>query len=707
MSVRDELLGRVYVLLLVVVVIAIMIVYSATKINVVEGQDLRSERDSLYLEYVDVKADRGNILAADGSLLATSLPFFEIRIDMKASEYMRENFMAQVDSLAYFFAKELDPSRSKSDHKSRLVRAFNNGDRYLLIKKNVNYNQLQRLKEYPILRNGKNKGGLIIIKHDSRTRPFQDLAFRTIGLKRENATSVGLEEAYDVVLAGETGKRLMEKVPGNVWIPAGDLMEIEPRSGHDIVTTLDINMQDIAQEALRSSLMHHDADHGCVIVMETATGAIKAMANLGRKAGSSEYTEDFNYAIAESTEPGSTFKLASYMALFEDGELSLEDSVDLKKGSMIFSGQLMKDSEYHGLNNTTYKHAFEISSNVGVARLVVDAYNQKPNAKKFIERLDQFQLREMTGIELKGEAKPEIKDAYDEAKGWSKLSLPWIAHGYEIRMTPLQMLVFYNSIANGGMRLKPYLVSEIQHQGKTIEKIEPVVLKDRIASKRTIEMAQEMLEGVMIDGTGKNMKVPGMKLAGKTGTSRIEYGSGGSDYKKYQASFVGYFPADKPRYSCIVVVKNPRRNGYYGGTVAGRVFEEIAKKTLITHKDLHEVVNYEPKPVLAVEEMPMNQAGRRKDFERISEELNLKIANTIEADWAVIQTDTSQQLVFAERTVLSDQVPNVRGMGLRDAVYLLENSGLRVRHKGLGKVVHQSIIPGTRAEGQYVEITLK
>lgn len=706
MSVRDELLGRVYILLLVVIVIACMIIYSATRINVVEGQDLRSERDSLYLEYVDVKADRGNILASDGSLLATSLPFFEIRMDMKASDYMRQNFMEQVDSLAYFFAKELDLSKSKSEHKNRLVRAYQGGDRYLLIKKNVNYNQLQKLREYPVLRNGKNKGGLIVIKHDSRIRPFQDLAFRTIGLKRDNAASVGLEDAYDAILAGESGKRLMEKVPGNVWIPAGDLMEIEPRSGHDIVTTLDINIQDIAQEALRSSLIHHDADHGCVIVMETETGAIKAIANLGRKEGRAEYTEDFNYAIAESTEPGSTFKLASYMAMFEDGFLSLEDSVDLKKGTMVFSGQPMKDSEHHGINNTTAKHAFEISSNVGVARLVVDAYYEKPKAGKFIERLDQFQLREVTGIELKGEPKPEIKNAYDDAKGWSKLSLPWMAHGYEIRMTPLQMLVFYNSIANGGVRLKPYLVSEIQHQGKTVERIDPVVLKSRIASKRAIEMAQEMLEGVMLNGTGKNIKVPGMKLAGKTGTSRIEYGSGG-EAKKYQASFVGYFPADNPKYSCIVVVKNPRRNGYYGGTVAGRVFEEIAKKTLITHKDLHAIVNNEPKPVLTANELPMNQAGRKKDFETISRELNLTLANNIETDWAVIQTDTSNHIILAERVVLSDLVPNVRGMGLRDAVFLLENSGLRVRHKGLGKVVQQSVIPGTRAEGQFIEIILK
>lgn len=708
MTVRDQLLIRLYVLLGFVLLIAAAIVFNTLKIGFMEKDELMKKMNQLHeITEREVPVVRGSIYAADGNLLVTSIPFFDIYADFYVSQETQKQFRKEVDSLAYYIARDLDPSMSKNEHKKRLVDAFSKGSRYIPIKTKVDYLQLTKVKEFPIFRD-RSFSGLIVKMKETRYTPFKNLGYRTIGLKRSNSASVGLEATYDKELSGESVKFLSRvQNKGKFLIPVNDLTAIEPRAGMDLITTLDVNIMDITHNALLNTLEHHNADYGCAIVMEVSTGAIKAISNLG-STGNGGYGEVLNYAVMDASEPGSTFKLASYMALFEDGYIALNDTVDLNKGVRDFSGQKMYDSEHHNINLTTVKHAFEISSNVGIAKLVNEAYGKKPDAKKLINRFEQFGLRNIAGINIEGEVAPYIKDAYDESKGWSKLSLPWMSHGYELQITPLQMLTFYNSVANDGRRMKPYLVSRIEEQGQIVTEFEPEVLDKSIAKSSTIKMAKEMLEGVMINGTGKNIVVKGMTLAGKTGTSRIEYGKGGESTKKYQASFVGYFPVENPQYSVIVVVKNPKVNGYYGGTVAGKVFKEIAENILFTHKELQPVVNAEPKEDLMPFQLPINQAGLVKDFEKISKKLDLKIENNVaDSRWGVIMIDSIDGLAIKTRAVEEELIPSVVGMGLRDALFLLENKGLKVSHKGVGKVSQQSIRPGTRAVGQNIEILLR
>lgn len=708
MTGREQLLIRLYIVLGFVLLIAGAIVINTLKIGFVEKGELMEKMNQLHkIAEREVKVVRGSIYAADGNLLVTSIPFFDIYADFHVSEEIKKKFKKEVDSLAYYIARDLDPSMSKAEHKKRLVDAFNKKNRYIPIKSKVDYLQLAKIKEFPIFRD-RSYSGLIVKMKETRYTPFKNLGYRTIGLKRDNAASVGLEAAYDKELSGESVKFLSRtQNKGSFLIPVDDLTAIEPKTGMDLITTLDVNIMDITHNALLKTLEHHQADYGSAIVMEVGTGAIKAISNLGQTANGG-YGEVLNYAVMDASEPGSTFKLASYMALFEDGYLSLNDTVDLNKGVRDFSGQKMYDSEHHNITLTSAKHAFEISSNVGIAKMVNEAYGSKPDAKKLINRFEQFGLRSMAGINIEGEAAPYIKDAYDESNGWSKLSLPWMAHGYELQITPLQMLTFYNSVANDGKRMKPYLVSRIESQGEIVKEFEPEVLDNSIAKSKTIKMAKEMLEGVMTNGTGKNIIVKGMSLAGKTGTSRIEYGKGGDQPKKYQASFVGYFPAENPQYSVIVVVKNPKVNGYYGGTVAGKVFKEIAENILFTHKELQPIVNAEPKEELEPSQLPINQAGLIKDFEKISKKLDLKIENNADgSNWGVVMIDSIDGLALKTRTVEDELIPSVVGMGLRDALFLLENKGLKVAHKGIGKVSKQSIRPGTRAVGQQIEIVLK
>jgi len=708
MSPRNELIARMLIVSVLVALIAIMIVFAGLKINLVEGPALKSEQETLFTSLVEVKADRGDILAADGSLLATSLPFFEIRFDTKASAYLRENFSKNVDSLAYCLSQYLPGMASKAEIRAELIRVFNKKDRYYLVAKKLNFSDVQKLKKFPIFREGQNKGGLIIIKHDSRVHPFKELALRTIGMKRENATSVGLEEFFDEKLSGESGLRLMEKIPGNIQLPRDDFMEIEPKSGMDIVTTLEVNIQDIVHEALLKKLEYHQADHGCAIVMEVQSGAIKAIANLGLSRDQKGYHENFNYAIAESTEPGSTFKLASFMALLEDGKLRLGDTINLNKGKKSFYGHLMRDSEEHSVTYTHPSHAFAMSSNVGIAELVTNAYGEGKNPAKFVKRLKQFGLSEKTNIQINGEPNPMIKEAFDTEAGWSLLSLPWMAIGYETSMTPLQILTFYNSIANGGKRMKPYLVSEIKHQGVSKMKYSPTVEKRKIASSATIRQAQILLEEVMTKGTGVSLKVNQLKLAGKTGTTVLNYGKVGIESRKYQSSFAGYFPADNPQYSVIVVVNNPTKNGYYGAKVAGEVFKEIAEKMMLIKEDLHPVFVKASDKLPAAKTDNYRCAGYSKDFITIAKELKLSLGKEFyHQDWAKIEFQDSRKASLMGKEAPQGLVPDVKGMGLRDALYLLENNGLSVTHSGLGRVVNQSLTPGINANGKTILLTLK
>jgi len=699
---KKEILTRVYLIYFLTCAFCLFIVFKIVIIQYVEGDALREKGNNLTIKYKDIEAVRGNIYDSKGSLLATSLPIYEIRMDLNTPALTDEVFDENIDSLCIMLSN-LYHTKSALDYKIELVTARANGARYHLIKRNVRYNELKAIRDFPIFRLGQYKGGFICEQHNIREKPFRVLASRTIGYDREDIVSVGLEGAYNVDLKGVDGKRLVQKLSGGDWKPINNRNEIEPKDGYDIYTTIDINIQDVAENALMNELAKHDADHGCVVVMEVATGEIKAIANLSRTSEGT-YFEKYNYAIGESTEPGSTFKLASLMVALEDGFVDLEDSVDTEDGSTRFYENVMYDSHKGGYGTISVQRAFEVSSNVGISKIINDNYSKTP--EKFIDRLYQMNLNQLTGIEIKGEGKPIIKNVNDE--GWSGITIPWMSIGYEVSQTPLQILTFYNAVANDGKMVKPMFVKEIRDKKKLIKRFETVVLNESICSKNTIQKAQKMLKGVVDNGTAKNLKNADFSIAGKTGTAQIanaKYGYKYKSRKSYQASFCGYFPADNPKYSCIVVVNAPSRNVYYGNLVAGPIFSEIADKIYANSIDIHKKLNTQKH--LAHSALPYSKNGNKKDLKKVFQEFNVPIEGREgEADWVITRTK-EKSVEFEKRKIVNNLVPNVLGMGLNDALYLLENSGLNVIAKGRGVVKNQSIKPGINTErGQQIVITL-
>ncbi|HFC00590.1 MAG TPA: PASTA domain-containing protein, partial [Phaeodactylibacter sp.] len=523
---------------------------------------------------------------------------------------------------------------------------------------------------------------------------------------KQNGKKVGLEGYFDKILGGSDGKRLkVYRASSKTLIPVNDFNEIAPKSGDDIVSTIDVNIQDIVQKALLRGMEHTNAQNGTAIVMEVKTGKIRAISNLGKNPDG--WYEDYNYAVGAAVEPGSTFKLASMMSLLEDGYIDLDDTIDLEKGLHVFYEEEMRDASYHQLDSTTIRRAFEISSNVGVAKLIQKYYGDTKDGEKFIQHLRDFRLDKPIGIEINGEDPPYIKQAYNKDDDWSGITLPWMSIGYEVELTPLQLLNFYNTVANNGTMMKPYLVTQVQHFGEVIETFKPTVIKQQIAKPATIKKLKELLEGVVERGTAKKLKSNRYHFAGKTGTSQINY------YKfdrteniKYRASFVGYFPAENPVYSCIVVITEPRQNGRYGSEVAGPIFREIADKCFVKQKDLYPALNETPQKRLTKKKLPQLDVGYKKDVAKVLEKIELPHTDSGVKNWAVLTAKTDT-LHIAPRYISRDVVPNVVGMGLRDALYILENLGLKVTFEGVGKVRLQSLKVGTKIKGQKIKLTLR
>lgn len=717
MDIKNEVLYRVYILLFgIVVPLAVLLLYRTIHISYVEGEKWREKSKNLYIDYRPVEAERGNILAEDGSLLATSIPFFDIFMDPNSTGMSEEDFMENLDSLAYCIAHYVDNTFTPGGFRQFLLEQREAGVRYLPIKRKVSYSEKRFIEQFPLFNLGRMRGGFIAQKRSERKRPFGLLAQRTIGYIRDGAKPVGLEGYFDEQLGGHPGKQLMIQVdrPNDIWVPVNDLTQVEPQSGDDIITTLDINLQDITEEALLRAMNYHDAEWGTAVIMEVNTGAVRAIANLGRT--SSGWWETYNHAIGSAVEPGSTFKLASIMALLEDGYVDLDDSVDIEKGETTFYDEDMVDASPYSakLDTISVKHAFKISSNVGMAKLVTRHYGERnemngnQGATAFIQQLRDFNLHLPTGIEIEGEANPYIKEAYNEEDQWSGVTLPWMSIGYEVRLTPLQLLTFYNAVANHGRMVKPFLVEEIQRFGETVQKFKPTILKQRIASPKTIDRAQELLEAVVEDGTAYKLKTDDYDFAGKTGTAQINYrrGSRGTRIGGYQASFVGYFPAINPVYSCIVVVNDPNRHGIYGSDVAGPVFREIADECFKTKLKLHQPLNRSPKPVLATGELPVRDAGFKSDMEKVLQYLNIPYWGSPEEDIVILDIENDSLKLQRKSMAAEKVVPNVVNMGLRDALYVLENRGLRVEAQGVGRVVNQSIRPGTPIRGQSIRLDL-
>lgn len=698
MNVKRAILWRVYLAFFAVCLFGILIVVYAFKIQFVEGAAWRKMAEELTTDFQTIEAVRGNIYSDDGSLLATSVPIYELRMDMKAGGLTNQDFNEGIDSLAWYFATTFK-DKSKSQYLLEFKKARKDGRRYFLLKRRLGFKQVKEMRTWPLLRKGQHKGGLIVIEKDQRQRPFQILAYRTIGYKVEGVAPVGLEGAYDEILGGVSGKRLMQKVAGGVWIPVNDENEIEPKNGKDIYTTIDINLQDVAEDALYEALVNNDALNGTAVLMEVETGHIKAIANLSRKS-EGVYEEEYNFAVGESAEPGSTIKLASLIALLEEG-VALSDTVEIEGGITTFFDRKMKDSEPGNYNVLSLQQSFEKSSNVGISKLVYKHFKQNP--QKFVDYFASMGLDQPLDLQITGAGKPRIKQPGQN--DWYGTTLPWMSIGYETQITPLKILCLYNAIANNGRMMKPIFVTEIRQTGKLVDQFDPVVIKEQVCSKGTLEKVRIAMEGVVQQGTAQNLKNPNYTVAGKTGTAQM---ASGGRYNKsfYKSSFVGYFPADQPKYTCIVSINGASKGVYYGSAVAGPVFREIADKVYASSLHMHKDIQYTNEAPEV--ETPGNMAGNMTELRHIMNELG--IANQLEGEeteWG--QTNRFEKnMQVSGRKVIPNLVPNVQGMSLKDALYLLENAGLNVQATGNGRVRAQSIPPGARIyKGSTILIQLK
>ena len=692
MSLKKEIIWRVGLVYAVFFLMALTIIGRILFLQIIEGEKWSKKQNTLALKNFEIQPNRGNVYDTKYRLLATSQPYYDIRMDLRSSALTPETFSQGINGLSKGLSVILG-DKSASTYKSELVAARRRGDRYYLIKRKVNYSQLKELKKLPIFRLGKYKGGFIYIQDNQRVLPHNELAKRTIGYtaKANSDYFVGIEGAYNEQLRGVEGLRVKQRLSGNVWMPVNDKNEVDPHDGEDIITTIDINLQDVAHQALLRQLLKHDAQHGTVVLMEVETGEVRAIANL-KKDKHGRYYESYNYAIGESSEPGSTFKLPVLMALLEDGYVKLNDSVDTENGKVRFYNKTIKDSHDGGYGVISVEEVLELSSNVGISKLVDKYYNGRE--KDFINRLYSMDLNQKLDLELSGEGTPEIKYPGDPL--WSGISLPMMSHGYEVRMTPLQILTFYNAVANNGKMVKPKFVNEIRYNGKLLQKFPVVTINSSIASSSTIKDAKIMLEGVVEKGTAKNLQNNLYKIAGKTGTAQIaQLNKGYGAYRnvQYQASFVGYFPADQPRYSCIVVVNAPSNSVYYGNLVAGPVFKEISDKVYATTLEIQNTEVLVENRNLHV---PYSKNGEKEDIKFVLENMDIEIfENGQLSSW--IKTTSSDSLVaFSNLTIKESLVPNVVHMGLKDAVYLLENAGLKVVVRGFGSIKSQSLSPGSR-----------
>ncbi|MFT4969050.1 MAG: cell division protein FtsI (penicillin-binding protein 3) [Chitinophagales bacterium] len=706
---RQEIMWRMWVAILVPVLAGFAIVFQSFKIQVYEGPALRQLADSLTIVSRSIEAERGNIYAEDGSLLSTSLPFFEIRMDFK-SEPMTDNiFNRNIDSLAYMLSVNIG-AKSKADYKNELIANRQKGNRYYLIKRNVTYPELKKIYDWPFFRLGRYKSGMIVLQKNKRITPFGILAERTIGFKRivpnpsiENRMDtirVGIEGKFDEYLAGVEGQMLMQRISGGVYIPLNGQGNIEPKAGNDVKMTIDINIQDVTESALKKALLSSNADNGCAVVMEVKTGKIKAIANLTYRKELGRYIEYYNYAVGANTEPGSTFKLMAMAALLEDGLLKdvNAETVDVEGGVKKYADRIMRDVHVFNHDTITVKEAFAYSSNVGISKLVTERYGDK--ASKFYDRLIAMHLQNPVGIEITGETAPTIHPP----SSWSQVSLPWMSTGYEVQMSPLQILTFYNAIANDGKMMKPYLVSAIKDLDEVVEQFDPIVIDKAVVSSSTVHQLQKLLEGVFEIGSARHLKSGGqLTMAGKTGTARIANATTQYQDKIYQASFAGYFPADNPLYSCIVVINNPK-NGYYGGAVAGPVFAEIANKIYANGIEMHNSI--QSNPLVSDYTIPRIGNLQSGEAEIIYNKLGFSFHSDINSDYGIAKKENNAMTMKANN-VIDGLVPNLIEMDLKDALFVAENAGLRVQVYGSGKVKKQSLTAGGNfTQGQTITVEL-
>src|SRR5690554_2864168 len=661
---KKHIMNRFFIVAGCMFIFGIAIGVKLIRLQVVDGEKYRELAEKATEKNFDIPANRGNIYGDDGSLLATSVPKYEIGFDaVTVSEQdFKENLVPLSEGLSAMFG------RPASYYQNRLRKARADKNRYLLIAKNLGYSEYVNIRSLPLFNKGQYRGGIIVEQRTVREHPIGKIAERTVGdeaYNRPGYYAVGLEGAYHELLTGKDGKRLKRKIGANQWKPVYDTNEIEPHDGYDIVSTINVNIQDIAHHALLRQLTHYEADHGSVIVMEVATGEIKAISNLGRTSQGTYY-EKLNYAIGESHEPGSTFKIMAFMAALEDKVIDTSSVIDTGTGVKTFYGRKIYDSRRGGYGKISAARGIEVSSNIAIATIIDENYSKNPN--KFINRLKSWHLDQKTGVAIKGEGSPMIPEPGDKA--WSKNALPSMAYGYNLSLTPLQTLTFYNAIANHGVMVKPRFVREVREWKNKVTVYDTKIINPKICSDKTLGEVQEIMKNVVVRGTGKSLHSPYFSMAGKTGTAQTEYWMPDwSSNRRYISSFAGYFPADNPQYSCIVVIHKPSiKKGFYGADVSGPVFKRIAQKIFTESQIIDSVEGLESTDPL------------------------------IEKEYQKFYSHLQQG---------GKTIPNVTGMPGMDAVSILENLGLKVKVVGNGTVNQQSIKSGESLKpGQQITLNL-
>jgi cell division protein FtsI (penicillin-binding protein 3) len=700
MNVKKSILWRVYIAFLLVTILAGAVLFKMARLQTVNRVSLARLADSMSTKWDSISPIRGNIYSSDGSLLATSIPIYEAHMDMMADGLSDTLWKKNIDSLAFCMSSYFK-DKSSADYKNEFSQARRQHNRYFLVKRNLTHTQITDLRKFPIFKLGRYSGGLRLLEKSKRFLPFQTLGFRTVGFTRDGINT-GLEGGFNKQLQGLPGRRLMQKVSGGM-VPVNEENELDPKDGSDITTTLDINFQDITENALMKGLTSTNAAHGCAIVMEVSTGKIKAVANLTRENG--EYVEEYNYAIGEAIEPGSTFKLASVMALL-DKQKCTPDTKVATASQVVFCGHEIHESKEGGHGTISLREAFELSSNVGISKLTYNAFSDNP--KEFTDFLYKLKLDSPLKLPIPGEGYPIVKNP--RSKSWSCTSLPWMSIGYEVKVTPLQILTLYNAVANNGVMVKPLFVTEIDELGKPVQQFSTQVMVPKICSDKTLSEVKEFMEGVVERGTATNIKNGLYKIAGKTGTAQIaenNKGYGGMGQKIYQSSFVGYFPADKPTYSIIVVISSPSNGVYYGGAVSAPVFKEISDKIYARTSTIHNFASSFENSMDA--QLPLVSSINQEYLSSlmgIYANSGLLQVTPEKNSWVKAKA-VKDRITLSDYKQLEKRVPDVTGMVLSDAIYVLENVGLKARFSGAGKVVSQSLTPGSiTTNGQIVELKL-
>ena len=696
LSVKQDIRFRVYMAFTGICLFGLAIIVKAAMIQINEGPKLKALAKEMHTRFDTLKADRGNIYTEDGILLSSSIPEFEVHVDFSVMDSVL--FASKIDTLTQCLS-HLFNDKSAEQYKEEFVHAYEEGDKYYLLGRKLKYYQYEALRSFPIFNKGKGYGGFIADPKEKREAPYKNLAYRTIGIFRDSNVT-GLEATYNQSLTGENGRRIVQKSTGGAWVPI-EGSEVDPQNGRDIVTTLDMNIQDVADHALLSILQKYECQYGTCIVMEVNTGKIRSLVNLGRQPDGS-YTEDFNYAMIP-TEPGSTFKLATLLSLLNDKYITVDNLVDAEGGAIRFGNRVMKDSHL-GLGTMPIWKAYAESSNAAMAKLAYTYYRNNP--KKYVDHLVSFGLNKPTGIDLIGERMPRVKLPTD--RSWSATTLPWMATGYEVLISPLHTCMLYNSIANNGKMMKPYLVSAIKDYSKDVRTIAPTVLAEHIGDSSTVAQLQKCMKAVVTEGTAKAIQSPYYTMAGKTGTAQVADGAIKYSDGVYQGSFVGYFPADAPKYTiCVVIRTKAHSAAYYGGAIAAPVFRMVADKIFSSNMGAFGG---------PLDSLAKNSSG--KLLSNMATARNYRILlNGIQqpaptpGDYlnAMMQlsTDSNRRVSIVPAKLYSNVMPDVKGMGLKDAVYMLEKSGLQVQVLGKGKVQSQSIMPGTRInKGQSIILQL-